>query len=243
MPGSPAVPGVVSGRVHHGRRTSLSRASSWSARADEGRVVAGRRAEEEGVQGLSVAVEVGGQGGEQCLGRVRLGDGDAYEGGEAGAGGGAQSGGRAVAGVGLAVEAGAAFDGFGGADRDGEVFGHEGAESACPPQGGEGCRDEELQGAPEPARGEQVEEGLFARRVGGGGVGERGEVPDQVGAGAEELEGERGVALLVEAVVVEDVGGAEDDGVAVPGGRRDAQQGGQARRWGSSRRRRGALVV
>lgn len=29
---------------------------------------------------LAVAVEVGGQGGEQGLGRVRLGDGDAYEG-------------------------------------------------------------------------------------------------------------------------------------------------------------------
>ncbi len=50
---------------------------------DEGRVVAGRRAEEEGVQGPSVAVcvvEVGGQGGEQGLGRVCLGDGGAYEG-------------------------------------------------------------------------------------------------------------------------------------------------------------------
>ena len=33
-------------------------------------------------------------------------------------------------------------------------------------------------------------------------------------AGAEELEGEGGVALLVEAVVVEEVGGAEEDGVA-----------------------------
>lgn len=49
-----------------------------------------------------------------------------------------------------------------------------------------------------------------------------------MGAGAEELEGERGVALLVEGVVVEDVGGAEHDGVAVSGGRRDAHQGGQA---------------
>lgn len=47
---------------------------------DEGGVVAGRRAEEERVQGLSVAAEMGGQGGEQDLGRVRLGDGDAYEG-------------------------------------------------------------------------------------------------------------------------------------------------------------------
>lgn len=49
---------------------------------DEGCVVAGRRAEEQGVQGLSVAVgaEMGGQGGEQGLGRVCLGDGDAYEG-------------------------------------------------------------------------------------------------------------------------------------------------------------------
>lgn len=49
---------------------------------DEGRVVAGWRPEEEGVQGLSVALaaELGGQGGEQGLGRVRLGDGDAYEG-------------------------------------------------------------------------------------------------------------------------------------------------------------------
>lgn len=47
---------------------------------DEGRVVTGRRTEEERVQGLSGAVEIGGQSGEQCLGRVRLGDGDAYEG-------------------------------------------------------------------------------------------------------------------------------------------------------------------
>ena len=81
---------------------------------DEGGVVAGRRAVEEGLQGLSVSVtaEVGGQGGEQGFGRVRLGGGDAYEGGEAGAGGGAKSGGGAIAGVRLAVEAGAAFDGF-----------------------------------------------------------------------------------------------------------------------------------
>jgi hypothetical protein len=49
------------------------------------------------VQGLSVALEVGGQRGEQSLGRVRLGHGDADEGGEARAGGGAKSGGRAVA--------------------------------------------------------------------------------------------------------------------------------------------------
>src|ERR1044072_2578746 len=48
-----------------------------------------------------------------------------------------------------------------------------------------------------------------------------------MGAGAEELEGGRGGALLVEGVVVEDVGGAEHDRVAVPGGRRDAHQGGQ----------------
>lgn len=50
--------------------------------SDECCVVAGWRAEEEGVQGLSVAmvVEVGGQGGEQGLGRVRLSDGDTYEG-------------------------------------------------------------------------------------------------------------------------------------------------------------------
>lgn len=47
---------------------------------DQGRVVARRWAEEERVQGLSVAVEVGGQGGDECLGRVRLGDGDAQEG-------------------------------------------------------------------------------------------------------------------------------------------------------------------
>lgn len=47
---------------------------------DEGPVVAGRRAEEEGVEGLSVAVQVGGQGGEQGLGRVRPGDGDTDEG-------------------------------------------------------------------------------------------------------------------------------------------------------------------
>lgn len=48
---------------------------------DEGRVVAGRRPEEEGVQGgLSVAVELGGQGGEQCLGRVSLGGGHTDEG-------------------------------------------------------------------------------------------------------------------------------------------------------------------
>lgn len=49
---------------------------------DEGGVVAGRRAEEEGMQGLSVSVvvEVGGQSGEQGLGRVCLGHGDAYEG-------------------------------------------------------------------------------------------------------------------------------------------------------------------
>lgn len=34
------------------------------------------------MQGLSVSVsvEMGGQGWEQCFGRVRLGDGDAYEG-------------------------------------------------------------------------------------------------------------------------------------------------------------------
>ena len=51
-----------------------------------------------------------------------------------------------------------------------------------------------------------------------------------MGAGAEELEGERGVAVLVEAVVEEDVGRAEEDGVAaaVAGGGRDAQQGGEA---------------
>lgn len=49
-------------------------------KCDEGRVVAGRRPEEEDVQGLSVAVEVGGERGEQGFGRVRLGDGDAYEG-------------------------------------------------------------------------------------------------------------------------------------------------------------------
>ncbi|BFO22089.1 hypothetical protein SHKM778_84770 [Streptomyces sp. KM77-8] len=49
-----------------------------------------------------------------------------------------------------------------------------------------------------------------------------------MGAGAEELEGERGVAVLVEAVVEEDVGGAEEDGVAVAGGGRYAQQGGEA---------------
>src|SRR5690606_302007 len=59
-------------------------------------------------------------------------------------------------------------------------------------------------------------------------VGERGEVPDEMGAGAEELEGERGVALLGELVVEEDVRGAEEDGVAVAGGGRDAQQGGEA---------------
>jgi hypothetical protein len=193
-------------------------------KCDEGRVVAGRRAEEEGVQGLSVAVEVGGERGEQGFGRVRLGDGDAYEGGEAGAGGGAQGVGRAVAGVGLAVEAGAAFDGFGGADRHGEFFGHQGAESACPPQGGYACCDEQLQGAPEPARGEQVEEALAAG-VGGRGVGQRGEVPDQMGARAEELEGERGVALLVETLVDEDAGRADDDGVAAPGRVREPEQG------------------
>src|SRR5690606_1131957 len=56
----------------------------------------------------------------------------------------------------------------------------------------------------------------------------RGEVPDEMGAGAEELEGERGVALLGELVVEEDVRGAEEDGVAVAGGGRDAQQGGEA---------------
>src|SRR5262245_44282952 len=39
---------------------------------DQGLVVAGRRSEEEGVQGLSVAVEMGGQGGKQGFGRVRL---------------------------------------------------------------------------------------------------------------------------------------------------------------------------
>ncbi len=43
--------------------------------------------------------------------------------------------------------------------------------------------------------------------------------------GAEELEGERGVALLVEAFVVEDVGGAEDGGVAARSGREDDQAG------------------
>lgn len=47
---------------------------------DKGRVVAGRRAEEERVQGLPGAVEMGGQSGEQGLGRVRLNDGDADEG-------------------------------------------------------------------------------------------------------------------------------------------------------------------
>lgn len=47
-------------------------------------------------------------------------------------------------------------------------------------------------------------------------------------AGAEELEGERGVALLVEAVVEEDVGRTDDDGVAALGCRRDAYEGGQA---------------
>lgn len=49
---------------------------------DECCVVAGWRAEEEDVQALSVSVvvEVGGQGGEQGLGRVRLSDGDTYEG-------------------------------------------------------------------------------------------------------------------------------------------------------------------
>lgn len=49
-----------------------------------------------------------------------------------------------------------------------------------------------------------------------------------MGAGTEQLEGERGVALLVETVVVEDVWGSDDDGVAVPGGCGDAQQGGEA---------------
>src|SRR5690606_25320766 len=39
---------------------------------DEGCVVAGWRAEEEGVERLSVALEVGGQGGEQSLGCVCL---------------------------------------------------------------------------------------------------------------------------------------------------------------------------
>jgi hypothetical protein len=34
-----------------------------------------------------------------------------------------------------------------------------------------------------------------------------------VGAGTEQLEGERGVALLVETVVVEDVGGSDDAGM------------------------------
>ncbi len=103
-----------------------------------------------------------------------------------------------------------------------------------PATGREGGGDEELQRAPEPAGGEQVEEAALVVR--GGGVGERGEVPDQVVAGAEELEGERGVAVLVEVVVVEDVGGAEDDCVARGGsflGRLsgclgDAEQGGQA---------------
>src|SRR2546421_12452030 len=49
-----------------------------------------------------------------------------------------------------------------------------------------------------------------------------------MGAGAEELEGERGVALLAEPFVEEDVGSAEDDGVAVSGGLWNAQEGGQA---------------
>src|SRR5690606_16343929 len=131
------------------------------------------------------------------------------------AGGGAQSGGRAVAGVGPAVEASAALDGFGGADRDGQLLGHQRAEPPCPPQGGQGCRDEELQGPPEPAGGDQVEEAAPSVLGRGGGVGERGEVPDEMGAGAEELEGERGVALLGELVVEEDVRGAEEDGGAV----------------------------
>src|SRR5690606_15828057 len=168
------------------------------------------------------------QGGEQGLGRVRLGDGDADEGGEARAGGGAQSGGRAVAGVGPAVEAGAALDGFGGAGRGGQLLGHPRGEPPGAPQGGQGCRDEELQGPPEPAGGDQVEEAAPSVLGRGGGVGERGEVPDEMGAGAEELEGERGVALLGELVVEEDVRGAEEDGVAVAGGGRDAQQGGEA---------------
>lgn len=47
---------------------------------DEGCVVAGRRAEEQGGQCLSVVVEMRGQSGEQGFGRVCLGDGNAYEG-------------------------------------------------------------------------------------------------------------------------------------------------------------------
>lgn len=49
-----------------------------------------------------------------------------------------------------------------------------------------------------------------------------------MGARAEELQGERGVALIVEAVVEEDVWRAEHDGVAGAGFVRDADQGGEA---------------
>lgn len=46
----------------------------------QGRVVGGRRAEEQGARVLAGGVECGGQGGEQGLGRVGLGRGDADEG-------------------------------------------------------------------------------------------------------------------------------------------------------------------
>ena len=111
---------------------------------------------------------------------------------------------------------------------DGQPFGDEGAESAGPPEGGEDGGDEELQW-PRASRKGCRSKKLCSASCCGCGVGERGEVPDEMRAGAEELEGEGGVALLVEAVVVEDVGGAEEDGVAAaPGGEPDRGWGGRA---------------
>ena len=150
-----AVPG---GRGAHEVRTSLSRASSWSARWTRAASSPGAGPKRRVSTSARRRCEACGDGGEEHVGGVGVGRGDAEEGGEAGAGGGAQGGGGAVAGVDLAVEAGAALGGFGGADGHGQPFGDEGAQSAGAPDGCEHGGDGELEGAPEPAGGDQVDE-------------------------------------------------------------------------------------
>ena len=137
--------------------------------------------------------------------------------------------GRAVAGVGFAVEAGAAFDGFGGADRHGEFFGHEGAESACPPEGGEGGGEEELEQVPQSQpEGSRSRKPFSSSGSVADGSESEGRYQTRWVREPRSCRASEALPCSVEAVVVEDVGGAEDHGVAVAGGGRDAQQGGQA---------------
>ncbi len=111
---------------------------------------------------------------------------------------GAQRLGCVPAGAAAPVEPGPALDRLGGPHDHRQRLDDDGTQPPGPPQRQQQHRDAELHQPPADAAGHEVVERLLGR---GGDVGRRREVPDQPRVGAEQAEGERGVALVVEPLV------------------------------------------